>query len=143
MSARTTATIFVAVFLGATIGLAIRVSAEEPKREPPTAGARPVEDPTIYEREPQEDQPEDEPDVEGDSEPEARPETETQPDEHQTPAEQLADDSEPESDQDLTGAGPVEDPYARHRYRTGRRAPKPRKTRRGIHGREARCSSRL
>jgi hypothetical protein len=110
MSARTTATIFVAVFLGATIGLAIRVSAEEPKREPPTAGARPVEDPTIYEREPQEDQPEDEPDVEGDSEPEARPETETQPDEHQTPAEQLADDSEPESDQDLTGAGPVEDP---------------------------------
>jgi hypothetical protein len=67
------------------------VSAEEPKREPPTAGARPVEDPTIHEREPRED-------------------SETQPDEHQTPAEQLADDGEPESARGMTGAGPVEDP---------------------------------
>ncbi len=94
MSARATATIFVAVFLGATVGLAIRVSAEEaegeePKREPPTAGALPVEDPTIHEREPREDRPKDEPDVESDSEPEARPETETR---------------------GMTGAGPVEDP---------------------------------
>ena len=65
MSARATATIFVAVLLGATVGLAIRVSAEE---------------------------------------------TETEPDESQTPAEQLADDSEPESARGMTGAGPVEDP---------------------------------
>ena len=115
MTARATATIFVAVLLGATVGLAVRVSAEEtegeePKREPPTAGARPVEDPTIHGREPQEDEFENEPHVEGDSETEARPEAETEPDESQTPAEQLADDSEPESARGMTGAGPVEDP---------------------------------
>ena len=114
MSTRATATIFLAVLLGATFGLAIDAAAEEgeaaaegeKEEPPPTAGALPVEDPTIHPRE----LPEDEPDVAGHSEPETRPETQTQPDEHQTPAEELADDGGPDPDQRTTGQGPVEDP---------------------------------